>query len=127
MPPPITDVMEKAMLDWVLGGAAATRPSTRWISMATASPNVTSAFDGPFQSRNTVTFAAANSPAMSVTNLNNLSLMTCSAAATVVGWNIWNSSSGGTRLFYGTMTAAIGCKSGDNVQIGAGALKIVLS
>jgi hypothetical protein len=125
--PPLTDVGEKLLLDWVLGGATPTRPATRWISFATASPNITSAFDGPIQSRMTVTFASANSPQMSVTNLNAVSNITATAACTVVGWSLWNSSSGGTRLAYGTATAAIGCKANDNIAIGAGAIKITLA
>jgi hypothetical protein len=124
---PLTDVGEKLLLDWVLGGASPTRPATRWVSFATASPTNANAFDGPFQSRMTVTFASANSPQMSVTNLNAVSNITATAAATAVGWNLWNSSSGGTRLAYGTATAAIGCKSADNIAIGAGAIKITLA
>jgi hypothetical protein len=123
--------IRKATLDWVLGGAAATRPGSRWISFATASPNDTSAFDGPFSGgvfgRATVTFAAANSPQMSVTNLNAFSNITATALATAVGWNLWNSSSGGTRIAYGTVTANIGCKSADNIGIAAGAINITLS
>lgn len=126
--PPLTDIGEKLLLDWALGGAAAPQPGSRWISFATASPTSQSAFDGGFQSRMTVTFAPANSPQMSVTNLNAVSNITATVAAqTVRGWNLWNSSSGGTRLAYGTATALIGCKSGDNIGIAAGAIKITLA
>lgn len=128
---PISDVYEKAMLDWVTGAAAVTRPTNRWISFATASPTSQSAFDGPISGgafgRATVTFASANSPQMSATNLNAFSNITATAIATVVGWNLWNSSSGGTRIAYGTVTANIGCASADNIGIAAGAIKIVLS
>ena len=129
---PLSDVFEKALLDWVTGGASVTRPATRWISLATAAPTSESSFDGPFSNaargRATVTFAAANSPQGSATNLNAFSNITATAApASVFGWNLWNSSSGGTRIAYGTATAAIGAKSGDNIGIAAGAIKIVLS
>jgi hypothetical protein len=124
---PFSDASNKAMLDWVLGGAAATRPTARWISFATASPTAANAFDGPFSPRNTVTFAAANSPQGSVTNLNNLTLCTATALATAVGWNLWDANVAGNRLAYGTVTAAIGCKSADNISLVAGALKVVLS
>jgi hypothetical protein len=127
MSPPLSDSMEKILLDWVTGGAAVTRPATRWISFATQSPTSQSDFDGPFRSRMTVTFAAANSPQMSATNLNAVSNITATAAATAVGWNLWNSSAGGTRLAFGTCTAAIGCKSADNIGIAAGAIKITLT
>lgn len=124
---PVDQALQKAMLDWVLGGAAATRPGGRWVSFATASPRSDSTFDGPFSPRVTCTFAAANSPQMSVTNLNNMTLATATAAGTAVGWNLWESQVGGQRLAYGTATASIGCKSGDNISIAAGALLIVLS
>ena len=129
---PLTDVFEKALLDWVTGAAAVTQPQTRWISLATAAPTSESSFDGPFSNaqggRATVTFAGANSPAGSVTNLNAFSNITATAApASVGGWNLWNSSAGGTRIAYGTATATIGVKSGDNVGIAAGAIKITLT
>lgn len=123
---PFTIEIAKSSLDWVTGNAA-TRPGARFISFATASPRSDSAFDGPFSPRQTCTFAAANSPQMSATNLNAMAGATATAVGTVVGWNLWNSNVGGTRLAYGTATAAIGCASGDNVSIAAGALKIVLS
>lgn len=128
---PVSDAFEKVMLDWVLGGAAVSRPSARFVSFATQSPNVTSAFDGPFSGpffgRGTVTFAAANSPQGSVTNLNAFSNITATAVGTAVGWNLWNSSSGGTRIAYGTTTAVIACASADTIGIAAGAIKITLS
>lgn len=119
--------IQKAMLDWTLGGAAVTRPGSRFVSFATQSPTSVSAFDGPFSPRRTATFAAANSPQMSVTNSVAISA-TATAAATIVGFNIWNqAAAGGTRLFWGTFTASVGCASGDTIGIPAGALKIVLS
>lgn len=117
---------QKAMLDWVLGGAAATRPGSRFLSFATQSPTSVSSFDGPFTPRRTATFAAANSPQMSCTNAAAISA-TASAVATIVGFNIWNAPTGGQRLFWGTMTASVGCASGDTIGIPTGALKVVLT
>jgi len=124
---PLTDVFEKQLLDWGLGGAAASQPTQRWIQFATASPTNANAFDGPFSPRATVTFAAANSPQGSVTNLNTISVVTATAAGTAVGWNIYDRSVGGTRIAYGTCTAAIGCKSGDQPALNPGTLKITLA
>lgn len=124
---PLSDVFEKQALDWALGGAAASQPTQRWIQFATASPTTASAFDGPFSPRATVTFAAANSPQMSATNLNTVVLATATAAATAVGWNLYDRSVGGTRIAYGTTTAAIGCKSGDQPSLNPGGLKITLT
>jgi hypothetical protein len=124
---PLDPKIEQNALDWLMGGAAPSQPAARWISFATASPTSQSAFDGPFNTRNTVTFAGANSPQMSATNLNNMTLVTATAAATAVGWNLWDAAAAGNRLAFGTCTAAIGCKSADNISIATGALKITLS
>ena len=124
---PFHAFMEKPMLDWVTGAAAATRPGSRFISFATGSPNDAGASDGPFSPRVTCTFAAANSPQMSATNLNAMTLATATAAGTAIGWNLWDAAVNGNRLAYGTAIGNITCKSGDNISIAAGALKITLS
>ncbi len=124
---PLTDYAEKALLDWCFGAAVPTRPAQRWISFATASPTSQSAFDGPFNTRVSVRMGVAASPVGSVSLATAASLATATAAATTVGWNIWDSTVGGTRLAYGTWSAAIGCKSADNPQIGAGSLTITIA
>lgn len=125
---PFTPYIDKALLDWALNGATPTRPPGLFVQFATASPTTQSAFDGPFTARNTVTMAAANSPAgaASATNLNAITGL-ATAAATALGWNLYDSAAGGTRLAFGTLSANIGCKSADNPSFAAGALTIVLS
>lgn len=121
----------KNLLDWCLGGAAASAPSNRFISLATQPPTSVSAFDGPFSRSGTVggratwNAAAENSPQMSATNRSLMSF-TATAIATVVGWNLWNSSSGGNRLAFGTLSASVGCASGDTFGFAAGALVITM-
>jgi hypothetical protein len=124
---PLTPYMSKQILDWQTGAAAATQPPGRWLQWATASPTTASAFDGPFSSRRTCTFAAANSPQGSATNLGAVTGATVSVAATAVGWNLYDSSVGGNRIAFGTVAAAVGCKSGDAPVFSAGALKITIS
>ena len=124
---PLTSYGQKALLDWILGGATPTRPSQLWFSLATQSPTDANAFDGPFNTRVSARFAAANSPQTSASLATTMSLATATAAATPVGWNLWDSTVGGTRLAYGTFAAVIGCKSSDNVQITSGSLKVILS
>lgn len=122
---PLTDYMAKNILDWMLGGAAAVQPPGRFIQWATGSPTEAGASDGPFSPRQTVTFAGANSPAGSVTNVNAIT-GTATAVGTAIGWNLYDRSVGGTRLAYGTLTANVGCKSADNPAFPAGALRITL-
>lgn len=123
---PFTTYLEKQVLDWQLGGAAATQPAGWWIQWATGSPNSVGASDGPYLNRQTVSFAAANSPQGSATNLNAIT-GTATAIATARGWNIYDASAGGNRLFFGTLSRTVNCASGDNPAFAAGALKIILS
>jgi hypothetical protein len=122
---PFTSYLSKQILDWTTGAAAATIPPGRWLQFATGSPNDAGGSDGPFSPRVTMSFAAANSPQGSATNLNAVT-NTATAAGTAVGWNLYDRSVGGTRIAYGTFSAVIGCKSADNPALAAGALKITL-
>lgn len=116
----------KNTLDWCLGGAAASDPGNRWIALATGSPTTASESLGPFTPvRRSGSFGAANSPQMSATNRAAQS-WTATAACTVIGWNLYNSSAGGSRLAFGTFSSSAGCASGDTFGIPAGALKITL-
>ena len=125
---PFSEYTEKALLDWCFGAAAVTQPAQRWIGFATDTPTSQSTFDGPFNTRVSVRMVAAQSPAGSVTNNVAMSLATATAApASVFGFNIWDSTVGGTRLAYGTCTAVIGAKSGDNINIAAGLLLVTIA
>lgn len=123
---PLTPYLEKAILDWALGGAAPPTIPARYFQFATSAPDANNAYDGPFTNRMTVTMAAAASPAGSVSNANAL-VRTATAIATVVGWNIYDQITLGNRLMYGTMTAGIACGSGDGCRLTAGNLVITLT
>ncbi len=129
---PLTDYGEKLLLDFVLGGAAPSSPPGRWISLATGTPNAAGASDGLFTPRGTVTFAAANSPQGSATNLNVISgtlvAVAGTSSGTVFGWNLYDSNLNGTRLAYGTVANASGCRTtGSTVAFAVGSLKITLA
>jgi hypothetical protein len=125
---PFTQYMNKAVLDFTLGGATPTRPGNRWVSWATGSPNEAGASDaGQINSRQSWDAAAANSPQGSVTNRSTGIGATATAACTIVGWNLWDASVGGTRLAYGTLSASVGVASANSVRIGVGSMKIVIS
>ena len=127
---PLTPYFQKALLDWCFGGAAVTQPTARFIGFATASPTSQSDFEGAWQTRISVRMAGANSPQGSVTNNTNVGTPTCIrvGGGTALGFNIWDAGAAGTRLMYGTCTAAIGCKSSaDQILIAAGSLTITIS
>lgn len=124
----VTPYMAKQMLDWCLGGAAATRPSSRLVGWATGSPNTNGDSAGPW-TRVTFSPAAASTPAGSG-SVSNRAAMTSRATAigTALGWNMYDATSGGNRLFFGTVTASLGCaSSADLAAFAAGGLKITLS
>jgi len=128
---------EKAMLDWCLGGASPTRPASWFLELARGSPTSVSGsgFVSPsfVSTRLPVTFAAAGTPATSGT-ATNVSAVTFSAtvaltaaASKAVGFNVWNASSGGTRLFYGQLSASSTMASGDTLAFAAGSLVITIT
>jgi hypothetical protein len=124
----LTTYMQKQALDWILGGATGTQPTGRFLQFATGSPNINGASDGPFTSRLTVTFAAGASPAGSKSNANALTSATCTVAATVVGWNLYDANAGGNRLAFGTLTASRTLRSAtDNCALPVGVLTITLT
>ena len=124
---PASDYAEKAVLDWLLGGATPTRPSNRYVSFATQTPTSQSTFDHPSTpARFTATFAVANSPQGSCTNLNTIIVSVGPAAVTAKGVNIWDAAAGGNRLAYGGI-ANIGAKSADQWSFNPGGLKISLA
>lgn len=115
----------KALLDWALGGAAVTRPANRWIEFASGSPTSVSASAAPVQSRLSWNAAAASSPLGAATN-RSLGTATATAACTIIAWNMFWSSSGGSRLMWGTFSSSLGCASADTPAFAAGALTITL-
>lgn len=115
----------KQALDWLLGGAVATRPASRWIEFASGSPTSVSASAAPVQSRISWNAAAASSPLGAATN-RSLGTATATAICTIVAWNMYWSSAGGARLMWGTFSSSLGCASADTPAFAAGALTITL-
>jgi hypothetical protein len=78
--------------------------------------------------RATVTFQSASTGvSASCTNKNAVS---CSGTAlcTLYGWNLYDATSGGNRLAYGTMTASMTIRTvGDQVYFAPGNLTITMA
>ena len=117
--------LEKALLDWALQGATPTRPTALFVGWATQSPNATSDFAAPVV-RKTASFAAASSPQGSASNRLAITA-TATAACTLVGFNLYDATTSGNRLFWGTLTSSLGCASADNPAFAAGALVVQMS
>lgn len=127
----ISDYAEKAMLDWVLGGATPTRPSVWGVGLSLGAPNASAGSEvgtGSGYTRQTVTFAAAASPAGSVSNANAMTFGPFSSAQSISGLVVTDTlATGGNMLWYGTLTTARTVAPGDSLVIAAGALVITLT
>lgn len=123
---------EAAMLNWVLGGAAATQPTTRAVGLSLGTPASTSGSEMSVAgyTRQSIGFAAAASPGGSATNTNPMTFGPMGAGATIAGLQVWDTilaSGSGNMLFYGLLATARTLNSGDSLIIASGAMTISLS
>jgi len=125
----------KALLDWSLLGVTPTRPPAIWLGVSKSAPNSTNGLETSWPAsqgnhRATVSFAAAGSPANVATNSLAATFGVMSALTTIRGWSLWDTGSGitsGNMLWFGTLTTARVCSSGDTLVFAAGSLSISLS
>ena len=118
----------KAMLDWLLGGAGVTQPSSRFVGLAVGAPTSISASEvsaGGYV-RHSLVCPPATSPAGSAWNSTAFSWAAFGTAATVIGIHIWDTNVGGHMLAYGNLAASSVLAATDTVSIAASALKITL-
>ena len=124
--------LEKAMLDWALGGATPARPSARWVGLAIGSPTSVSGSEmGTLTgyARKTALFGAANSPVGSASNTAALTFGPFSSMGSILGIQLWDGSPVGSSdmLWYCTLQTARTIGVGDTLIIAAGALTLILS
>jgi hypothetical protein len=122
----------KQMLDWVLGGAAATQPASRLAALSLGTPSSVSGSEVNTNSgyaRQTALFGAANSPAGSASNTAAMTFGPFSSSNAIQGLLIYDtiSISSGNIWWYGTLLTARTVLPGDTLVVSAGALIITLS
>jgi hypothetical protein len=122
----------KQMLDWVLGGAAATQPASRLAALSLGTPSSVSGSEVNTNSgyaRQTALFGAANSPAGSASNTAAMTFGPFSSSNAIQGLLIYDtiSISSGNIWWYGTLLTARTVLPGDTLVVAAGALIITLS
>ncbi len=127
---------QKNMLDWVLGGAAPTRPTTWWVGLSLGAPTSVSgsevtigaAFNYSRQGAATV-FGAAATPAGLGSATNNMALTfgTFASSATISGLFVADASTSGNILWYGTLAAVRTPNVGDSLILAQSALVITLA
>ena len=122
----------KQMLDWVLGGAAATQPASRLAALSLGTPSSVSGSEVNTNSgyaRQTALFGAAASPAGSASNTAAMTFGPFSSSNAIQGLLIYDtiSISSGNIWWYGTLLTARTVLPGDTLVVAAGALIITLS
>jgi hypothetical protein len=127
---PFDPYIQKALLDWCTGAASVTRPTAWFLAFESGTPTYSGDSQAPLF-RSTISFMPASTQAGggSATVSNRL-VVTCSPASsscTVFGWAVWNLTSGGTRLAWGTLSANHSLLSGSGVAFAAANLKIILA
>jgi hypothetical protein len=124
---------EKAMLDWVLGGAAPTRPTIWSVGLSLGAPTSISGSEittGSGYARQTLVMAAAVSPGGSATNASAMTFGPFSGAASISGIQLWDTIltlNSGNMLWYGLLATARTVGVGDSLVIASGALTISLA
>lgn len=118
---------QKALLDWALNGAAPTRPAALWAGLAIGTPSSISASEATAAgyARQTVLMAPATTTASSGFATNSAAFThTFNGAQTVAGFHLWNSSAGGTMLFFGQLSASSVMASSDTLAFASAALTV---
>ena len=124
---------EKAMLDWVLGGATPTRPAAWAFGLSLGAPTSVSGSEittGSGYARQTAIFGAAASPSGSATNASACTFGPFSGAASVSGIQIWDTIltlNSGNMLLYGLLATARTIGVGDSLVLASGAAVVSLS
>lgn len=124
---------EKAALDWINGGASPTRPTSWFMGLSLGAPTSVSGSEmttAVGYARQSATFAAAASPAGSVSNANAMTFGPFSSAFSISGMQVWDtglSLNSGNMLWYGLLSSARTLGIGDSLVISAGALTITLA
>jgi len=122
----------KLLLDWNLGGAAATQPASRLAALSLGTPTSVSGSEvlaTSGYSRQTALFGAAASPAGSASNTAAMTFGPFSSSAAIQGLVIFDTTAvtAGNMLWYGTLLTARTVLPGDTLVVAAGALIITLS
>ncbi len=125
--------LQAQMLNWAMGGAAATQP-TKWgvgLSLGTPTSLSGSEMSVAGYARQTCVWVAAGTPTSSATVKNSAAILfTINSACTIKGFAVWDtvlSSNSGSLLAWGTLSASSIFASGDVASFSAGAILLTLA
>lgn len=127
-----SDYLEGKVLDHLLGRTTYTAPATVYVALYTTAPTDAGGgteVSGGGYARKAVTNDATNWPAASSSTKSNGTAITFDEATanwgTVVAWGLFDASSGGNLLYWGTLTQNQAVNSGSTASFAIGALTIL--
>jgi hypothetical protein len=117
---------ETAVVDWLMGGATPTRPTTRYIAFHTGDPGETGAASEVTATgyvRTVMTFNAASGGA--ATNASTVNMTMSTAAGTVNYFSIWDAATSGNCLYISNVLGTPRTYgAGDTLTVAAGAITV---
>lgn len=122
----LSNYLENKVLDHILGTTSYTMPAGVYVALYTASPSDTGGgteVSGGSYARQSATFTSASSGATSNTSNIDFNNM---PACTVVAVGIFDASTSGNLLVWGTLTANKSLDAGDILRIASGDLDITI-
>lgn len=127
----LSDFSEKLLLDWLMTNGAATRPTAWYVALYTAAPSDSGGgteVSGSGYARQSVTFAAASSPAGTTSNTNTVSFTASGGSwGTITHIGIFDASTGGNLLWHGGLTASKTVGDGDTIEFAIGNLDLTIA
>jgi len=126
-----SDYLETKVLDHVFGGTSYTAPTTLYVALYTAAPTDTGggtevSTSGTAYARQTITFTTSGGTT-SNTSAVEYATATGSGFGTVVAMGIFDASTSGNLLAYGTLTTSKSVSAGDVFRFNASAIDITLT
>ena len=125
----LSDWSENALLDWLMGGSAPTRPTNRYVALFTAAPNDAGGgteVSGNGYARQAITCGAASGGATS-----NDSAITFTASGgswgTITHIGIFSATSAGNLLWHGALAASKAVGDGDSLTFAIGDIDFTLA
>jgi len=127
----LSDYSEKALLDWLMGGATPSRPSARHVALFTAAPNDagggTELSTGSY-ARQAATFAAATSGAGTTTTTNAQSFTASGASwGSITHVGVFDAASSGNLFWHGAITTARTVNDGDTITFAIGSVDLTMA
>jgi hypothetical protein len=127
----LSDFSEKLLLDWLMTTGTATRPTAWFVALYTAAPSDSGGgteVSGSGYARQSVTFAAASSPAGTTSNTNNVVFTAAGGSwGTITHIGIFSAVTGGNLLWHGAMVAPKTVADGDTLQFSIGNIDLTLA